>query len=134
MSNPTFVQGPLTCKVAAVKIERYRLVKLGSDGIDYAGAEAPVFGAVTENGAKATAPEAGVVARPLPDHLAVHTAPAVVPLACDAPQSVKAGAAVYAAAEGKVSHTGTVVVGVATADGAENDSTVAVRLTVPVAS
>ncbi|AZA08705.1 capsid cement protein [Corynebacterium pseudopelargi] len=133
MSNPTFVQGPVTCKVNAEKIEKYRLVKLTSDGIEYAGADAPVFGAVTEAGAKPVEREPGDLRVGLPDVLAVHTAPSVVPVACDAPESVKAGAPVYAAAEGKVSNDGSVVVGVALRDGAEGDATVRVRLLAPVA-
>ncbi|WP_151530536.1 MULTISPECIES: hypothetical protein [Corynebacterium] len=133
MSNPRFVQGPLTHKVAAASIEKYRLVKLTSDGIEYAGAEAPVFGAVTEAGAKAVEREPGDLRVGRPDVLAVHTAPAVVPLACDAPEGVKAGAAVFAAAEGKVAATGSVVVGVANKDGVEGAATVDVRLIAPVA-
>ncbi|WKD60914.1 hypothetical protein CCICO_04385 [Corynebacterium ciconiae DSM 44920] len=133
MSNPKFVQGPVTCKVNAESIDKYRLVKLTSDGIEYAGAEAPVFGAVTEAGAKTTEREPGDLRFGRPDVLAVHTAPAVVPVACDAPESVKAGAAVYAAADGKVSDSGSVVVGVALSDGAEGAATVDVRLLAPVA-
>lgn len=134
MSNPTFVQGPVTCKVNAEKVEKYRLVKLTSEGIEYAGAEAPVFGAVTEAGAKAVEREPGDLRAGLPDVLAVHTAPSVVPIECDSPDAVVAGAPVYAAADGKVADSGSVVVGVALRDGAEGDATVRVRLLAPVAN
>lgn len=116
MSNPTLAHGPITFKVGEENLERYRLVKLETDGtVTYADASGPVFGAVTERGAKT------VEFYGAPDVIAVHTAPASVPV--EATEAITDyGATVYAAADGKVAKTGTVAVGVVvgTNDGAGN--------------
>lgn len=112
MSNPTFVQGPISLQVAE-KVEKYTLVSLGEDGkIKPAGATGPVFGAVTEIGApKSTDGKPDLK----PDHVAVHYGPAAVKLkvAGGDASEFKPGKAVYAAANGEVSATGTSPIGVA---------------------
>ncbi|MCT1819367.1 hypothetical protein M3B96_10495 [Corynebacterium propinquum] len=112
MSNPTFVQGPISCEVAQ-RVEKFTLVTLGDDGkIKPAGATGPVFGAVTEIGApKSTGGKPDLK----PDHVAVHYGPAAVKLkvAGGDASAFKPGKAVYAAANGEVSATGTSAIGVA---------------------
>lgn len=112
MSNPTFVQGPISCEVAQ-RVEKFTLVTLGEDGkIKPAGATGPVFGAVTEIGApKSTDGKPDLK----PDHVAVHYGPAAVKLKVSGgdASAFKPGKAVYAAANGEVSTTGTTPIGVA---------------------
>lgn len=111
MSNPTFVQGPITFE-AAQSLEKFTLVAVNSDGkVAPATAAGPVFGAVTE--------KADPALTTLPSHIAVHYGVAAVKLkvAGGDATGIKAGAAVFAAADGEVSATGTVKVGVAARDG-----------------
>ncbi len=104
MSNPTFRQGPITFPIAS-DVEKFRLVTVNAEGkIAHAAADGAIFGAVTEKGR--LAPEAAGA----PD-LAVHYGVAAVKL--ETTDAIKAGAAVYAAADGKVAASGTVQVGVA---------------------
>ena len=104
MSNPTFRGGPLTYEIAA-DIEKFRLVTVDeNEKIKHADATGGIAGAVTEAGR--LAPEA-----PGASALAVHYGDAVVKLETDG--EIKAGDAVFAAADGKVSASGTVQVGVA---------------------
>lgn len=104
MSNPVYKHGPIGFDIAA-KTEKFRLVKINQDGkIEHAGAEGAVFGAVTEAG-RLEPHEAGA------KHIAVHYGDAAVRL--ETVGDIKAGAAVFAAADGKVSAEGTVQVGVA---------------------
>lgn len=112
MSNPTFVSGPITFDVAE-DVKKYRLVELTATGIKHAAAAGPVYGAVAVNGFHDATGAIGVdyvkAAR-----VAVHKSPASLPLELDAGVAdVQPGTTLYAAADGKVSTTGTVVVGVA---------------------
>ena len=127
MSNPTFRSGPKT-QNAASAVEKFRLVVLTNDGVAHASASGVVFGAVTENAAPASAREANNLAVSAPEHVAVHLG-GIVPLAvADGASGLTAGATVYAAADGKVSHEGTVKVGVITDNPGDAPSTVRVHL------
>lgn len=111
MSNPTFRSGPIGFPIAE-DTEKFRLVTIDKDGkIKHAAASGAVFGAVTETGR--IKPEfAGAPT------ISVHYGVAAVKL--ETIDTIKAGAAVFAAADGKVASTGSVQVGVAvraTADG-----------------
>lgn len=104
MSNPTFRSGPISFEIAE-DTEKFRLVAVNVDGkIEHAKATGAVFGAVTERG-RLAADAAGART------LAVHYGDAGVKLETDG--EIAAGAAVYAAADGKASASGTVQVGVA---------------------
>lgn len=111
MSNPTFVQGPITFE-AAQALEKFTLVAVNEEGkVAPAAADGPVFGAVTE--------KADPALTTLPTNIAVHYGVAAVKLkvAGGDATGIKAGAAVFAAANGEVSASGTVKVGVAARDG-----------------
>lgn len=111
MSNPTFVQGPITFE-AAQALEKFTLVAVDGDGkVAPATADGPVFGAVTE--------KADPALTTLPTSIAVHYGVAAVKLkvAGGDATGIKAGAAVFAAADGEAAATGTVKVGVAARDG-----------------
>lgn len=125
MSNPVYRLGPVTKQVAA-KLEQGRLVTIDGDGkVKHAGASGAIFGAVTEK----RDPESVLSAKTV----AVHYGPAVVRLAVDGDATaIKAGAAVYAAADGKAAATGDVQVGVAVEDGV-NDRVLTVLNSLPVA-
>lgn len=118
MSNPTFRSGPITFDVEA-DVKKFRLVTVGEKGIKHAAATGQVFGAVTESGRADADGHVGMSLVKAP-RLAVHIGPASVPLEVDGgdASAIKQGAAIYAAADGKVAATGTVLVGVATRDGA----------------
>ncbi|MGZ0652235.1 hypothetical protein [Corynebacterium striatum] len=125
MSNPTFRSGPITFEAAA-KLEKFRLVTVADGKVKHAAATGGVFGAVTE--------KADPKNNALPTNIAVHIGPAAVKLEVDGgdAKAIKAGAAVFAAADGKVAATGTVQVGVAAWDG-EGDLVLTV-LNLPVAN
>lgn len=126
MSNPTFVQGPITFE-AAEKVEKFTLVTVDDDGkIKPAGADGAVFGAVTE------VADPGSYAKP--NHVGVHYGPAAVKLLVDGGDATgfKAGDAVFAAAGGKVAKTGTVQVGVAVRAG-EGERVLTVLNSLPTA-
>lgn len=125
MSNPTFVQGPITFE-AAEKLEKFTLVTVNGDGkIAPAGATGGVFGAVTEIADPENAAK--------PNHVGVHYGPAAVKLLVDGDASaIKAGAAVFAAANGRVAASGTVRVGVAARAG-EGDRVLTVLNNLPTA-
>lgn len=125
MSNPTFRSGPITFEAAA-KLEKFRLVTVADGKVKHAAATGGVFGAVTE--------KADPNNNALPTNIAVHIGPAAVKLEVDGGDAsvIKAGAAVFAAADGKVAATGTVQVGVAAWDG-EGDRVLTV-LNLPVAN
>lgn len=123
MSNPTFRGGPLTYEIAA-DIEKFRLVTVDeNEKIKHADATGGIAGAVTEAGR--LAPEA-----PGASALAVHYGDAVVKLETDG--EIKAGDAVFAAADGKASASGSVQVGVAYR-GTENGKTPTVLNKLPAA-
>ena len=124
MSNPTFRQGPITFPIAS-DVEQFRLVTINAEGkIAHAAATGAVFGAVTEKGR--LAPEAAGA-----PELAVHYGVAAVKL--ETTDTIKAGAAVYAAADGKVAAEGTVQVGVAVR-ATENNKTLTVLNGLPHAA
>lgn len=105
MSNPIYRLGPIS-KDPATAVQKGRLVRLTAAGtIEHAQDTGAVFGAVTEK----ADPEKLFSA---PD-VAVHYGPAIVALSIADAGEIAAGAAVYAAADGQVSGTGTVQVGVA---------------------
>lgn len=110
MSNPTFSHGPISFP-AAKKLEKFTLVKIDGGKVTPADATGAVFGAVTE------AADPAVTTKPT--NVAVHYGSAAVKLkvAGGDAKAVKAGSPVYAAANGEVAATGTVVVGVAARDG-----------------
>lgn len=111
MSNPTFVQGPITFE-AAQALEKFTLVAVNEEGkVAPAAAAGPVFGAVTE--------KADPALTTLPTNIAVHYGVAAVKLkvAGGDATGIKAGDAVFAADNGEVSASGTVKVGVAARDG-----------------
>lgn len=118
MSNPTFRSGPITFAVKE-DVTKFRLVQVDEKGVSHATASSAVFGAVTENGAAAAAAERGQIGVGYPTAVAVHIGPATVPLEVDGGDAtaIKQGAPVYAAADGKVSASGTVLVGVAARNG-----------------
>lgn len=124
MSNPTFVQGPITYP-ASTKLEKFRLVTLADGKVKHAAATGGVIGAVTEKADPAN--------NALPTNIAVHMGPSSVKLTVEGnATAIKAGAAVFAAADGKVAAEGTVQVGVAIWDG-EGDR-VLTRLFDPIAN
>lgn len=132
MSNPTFRSGPITFK-AEEDVTKFRLVTVSENGVKHAGASGPIFGAVTEN---ASAEKDGQAENTLvlgaPNVVAVHIGPATVPLEVDGTAAdIKQGAAVYAAAEGKVSASGSVLVGFAARTG--DGKNVKTTLVTPVA-
>lgn len=105
MSNPIYRQGPIGKDVAGA-VSKGRLVKLTANGkVEHAGATGAIFGAVTEK----ADPEKLFSA----SDVAVHYGTAVVALSVVADDTIAAGAAVFAAADGQVASTGTVQVGVA---------------------
>lgn len=124
MSNPVYRLGPITKEVAS-KVEQGRLVTVDGEGkVKHAGAEGAIFGAVTEK----RDPESVLSAKTV----AVHYGPAVVRLAvAGEAKEIKAGAAVFAAADGKAAKSGSVQVGVAVEDG-ENGRVLTVLNSLPV--
>lgn len=125
MSNPVFRLGPITKEVTA-KVEQGRLVTVDEAGkVKHAAASGAIFGAVTEK----RDPESYLSAKTV----AVHYGPAIVHLAVDGDATaIKAGAAVFAAADGKAAASGSVQVGVAMEDGA-GDRVLTVLNSLPVA-
>lgn len=132
MSNPTFRSGPISYK-AAEDVKKFRLVTVGEAGVKHAAATGTVSGAVTENASPAKdAQDENVLALGAPGIVAMHIGPATVPLEVTGKATdFKQGAAVYAAADGKVSTTGTVLVGFAARPG--SGETVKTTLVTPVA-
>lgn len=127
MSNPTFVQGPITFP-AAEAVEKFTLVTLDENGaVKKAAADGAVFGAVTEKG------DPNVTT--LPTNVAVHYGDEAVKLKVSGGDAsgIKAGAAVYAADNGEVAASGTVQVGVAVRAG-EGDRVLTVLNGLPVAT
>ena len=126
MSNPTFVQGPITYE-AAEKVEKFTLVAVNDEEkIVPAGATGKISGAVTESA------DPDNYAKP--NHVGVHYGPAAVKLLVDGGDAteIKAGDAVFAAANGRVAASGTVQVGVAARNG-EGDRVLTVLNNLPTA-
>lgn len=114
MSNPTFRHGPIGFEVAT-SVEQFRLVAVNAEGkVEHAGADGPVFGAVTEKRDAANVMSTKDVA--------VHYGVAAVKLrvAGGDATAIKAGSPVFAAADGYASAAGTVKVGVAARDGSDD--------------
>lgn len=133
MSNPTFRHGPIGYGVVNT-VDQFRLVRLvpgekpGNDAkVEYADADGPVFGAVTEKR------DANDVMSS--KDVAVHYGTAAVKLrvAGGDATAIKAGAPVYAAADGYAAATGTVQVGVAAWNG-EGDRVLTVLNGLPQAA
>lgn len=110
MSNPTFSSGDLTREVSA-PVEQFRLVVEAGGKVSHAAATNFPFGVVTEAAAPESAPEDNAILLGLPHKVRVGTSQRVVKIASNG--TIAQGAAVYAAADGKVSATGTVKVGIA---------------------
>lgn len=131
MSNPTFRSGPISFPVKT-DVSKFRLVAVDAEGVAHAGASGPVFGATTTSGKAPAEPVENSLSVDAPNSVAVHIGPATVPLEVDGDAADFApGDPVYAAASGKVSATGTVLVGVAARAG--SGSTVKTVLSTPVA-
>lgn len=107
MSNATFRTGAISFPIAQ-DIEQFTLVAVDNEGkIAPAGATGAIFGVVTEPGSL-DARDAGN------DVLAVSYGQNGAKIRTD--DDIKAGAAVFAAADGKAAASGTVQVGVAARD------------------
>lgn len=111
MSNPTFSTGDLTREVGS-KVEQFRLVKTSNGLVEHSDAATFPFGAVTES----AAPEArsdNDVNYGLPRIVRVQTSQRVVKILAGDSDAFSVDAPVFAAADGKVSPSGTVQVGIA---------------------
>lgn len=111
MSNPTFSTGELTRKARA-RITKFHLVKEDGEGtVIYNDAASFPFGVITESAAPETGRDEDYLAHGLPELIRVGTSQRVVKIDTDG--SIEAGAAVFAASDGKVSASGSVKVGIA---------------------
>lgn len=110
MSNPTFSTGDLTREVSA-PVEQFRLVVEDGGKVAHAGATDFPFGVVTEAAAPKSDPQTNALLLGLPHKVRVGASQRVVKIASNG--TIAQGAAVYAAADGKVAATGTVKVGIA---------------------
>ena len=110
MSNPTFSTGDLTREVSA-PVEQFRLVVEVGGKVAHAGATDFPFGVVTEAAAPKSDPQTNALLLGLPHKVRVGASQRVVKIASNG--TIAQGAAVYAAADGKVAATGTVKVGIA---------------------
>lgn len=111
MTNAIFSTSPIT-KEAGVKVEKFRLVELDAGKVKHATGDNLPYGYVRQ----AAAPQAredNDLSYGLPHLVAVVTHQAVVEVEVAPGATFTPGAAVYAAADGKVSNTGTVAVGLA---------------------
>lgn len=107
MSNPTITHGPIGKDIAR-DLDKFRLVTINGEGkIEYAKETGNVFGVITEAGR--IKPE-----DPGARNISVHYGTSAVKI--ETTGSIKAGDAVFAAADGKAAATGTVQVGVAVRD------------------
>lgn len=110
MSNPTFSTGDLTREVSA-PVEQFRLVAESGGKIAHASATTFPLGVVTEAAAPKSDPQTNALLLGLPHKVRVGTSQRVVKIASNG--TIAQGAAVFAAADGKVSASGTVKVGIA---------------------
>lgn len=119
--SAVFKTGPITFN-AAEDVKKFRLVTVTATGVKHAAATGAVFGGIVTS-ATATPPDRtadNVLHIGHPGNVAVHIAPAVIPVeATGDATAIKQGDPVYTAADGKVSATGTVFAGTAVRDGAE---------------
>lgn len=112
MAGAVFERGPITFE-AAEDVTARRLVTLTENGVKHAAADGEVFGAVQTSGSKAVDRSVNDLSRGFPSHVAVFFGPAAVKLEFDgAADGFKLGTKVFAAADGKVSASGTKPVGV----------------------
>ncbi|MCS5479828.1 hypothetical protein NYP18_09165 [Corynebacterium sp. YIM 101645] len=116
MSTPSFKTGPITYDVAE-DVSKFRLVEVTAEGVKHATAAGPVHGAIAENGYADPEDHPGIdtvkAAR-----VAVRMSPETTPVEVSGDATaIEQGAPLYAAADGKVSATGTVLVGFATRPG-----------------
>lgn len=108
MSNPVYKLGPINGKIAR-DLDQFHLVAFNAEGkIDYASAEGPIFGVISEDGSTSIGGA---------ENLAVHYGPAAVYIKTDEAEAFTAGSPVYAAEGGKAASTGTVKVGIAVENG-----------------
>lgn len=128
MSNPSMRLGPITAPVASA-VSAGRLVTLGASGVAHASDTGAVFGAVASSATPPAPRGSNDLSLGQPDIIAVHTAPASLPL--ETADDFELGAPVYSGADGKAAGTGTVQVGIAVA--ASAGGKVRTRLIVPVA-
>ena len=112
MADPKFVTGQLTREVAE-PIAKYRLVVEEDGKVSLAQSEFP-YGVVSEPAEPKGEREKNDLTHGLPPYVRVSTTQCVARIATDG--EITAGADVFAAADGKVSASGSVKVGVAHAD------------------
>lgn len=129
MSTPSFTAGPITYDVVE-DVKKFRLVEVTEGGVKHATAEGPVHGAIAENGHADPVDHPGIdtvkAAR-----VAVRISPETLPIEVSGDaEEVKQGSPLYAAADGKVAATGTVLVGFAARTGSRGR--VSVALSTPV--
>lgn len=122
MANPTFRSGPITFK-AKTSIRKFRLVTVDADGVFHASASGPVYGAVITDADVPTKAEPNTLVIGNPPNVGVFIAPATVPLEVagdpEAATAITQGTPLYAAADGKVATSGSLLVGMAARDGAD---------------
>lgn len=110
MSNPTFSSGNLT-REAGKPVVKFHLVKTIDGKVEHNDAATFPYGAVTESADPKTAPDINDTTHGLPFIVRVHTEQSVVKIATA--DTFGVDDVVFAAADGAVSKTGTVKVGVA---------------------
>lgn len=112
MADPKFVTGQLTREVDE-PIAKYRLVVEEEGKVKLAQSAFP-YGVVSEPAEPKAEREKNDLAHGLPAYVRVSTTQCVAKIATDG--EIEAGADVFAAADGKVSASGSVKIGVAHAD------------------
>ncbi|MGN0095048.1 MAG: hypothetical protein ACI38U_03190 [Corynebacterium sp.] len=117
MATPTFRSGPITFRVKS-NVKKFRLVTVDGDGASHAGVSGPVFGAVVSDAHVPSEPQPNSLYIGNPPTVGVFIGPATVPIEVDGDaEDVTQGAPLYAAADGKVSTSGSLLVGMAARDG-----------------
>ncbi|MCJ7859264.1 hypothetical protein [Corynebacterium kalidii] len=117
MATPTFRSGPITFRVKE-NVKKFRLVAVDADGAAHAGASGPVYGAVVSDAHVPSEPQPNSLYIGNPPVVSVFIGPATVPLEVDGDaDGISQGTPIYAAADGKVSTSGALLVGVAARDG-----------------
>lgn len=117
MATPTFRSGPITFRVKS-NVKKFRLVAVDADGAAHASASGPVYGAVVSDAHVPSEPQPNSLYIGNPPTVGVFIGPATVPLEVDDDaDSITQGTPIYAAADGKVSTSGSVLVGMAARDG-----------------
>lgn len=111
MTNAVFTTSPIT-KEAGEKVDKFRLVELSDGKVIHATGDSLPYGYIRQPAAP-QAREENDLSYGLPHLVAVVTHQAVVEVEVATGATFTPGAAVYAAADGKVSNTGTVAIGLA---------------------